>query len=201
MPLIIRLLVACLTAVFVLGSIAAIAAESDSSQPEPVSDKGSSDNGKTDPVLELKKRIIETRNKGELGFGKVVACSKVEGFGRYSPLDPDRPLKNVVFYFEPANFSTLVTGDRYIVDCSLDIQGMTDTGKTLFLKRNALKINRVSRSPIIDLHFNVNVKFRKPPKKTLVIRLVLHDNIKNESVTTIYRFAPEKKEPKSIKDI
>jgi hypothetical protein len=140
-----------------------------------------------DQVSLLKKQIIEAQNNSKLGFRKVVLCSRVEGFGMYWPLNPEQQASSLVLYFEPSNVSTMVSGDRYVIDCTVDLIAMDSTGKVVFGQNGILKINRVSRSPILDLFFNVKLDLKKPPKETLTLATVFHDKIKNQSITTKYK--------------
>ncbi|GEM_PF-1915728 len=152
-------------------------------------------------VLRLKKQIIELQNQGKLGFNKVVPCSSVERFGIYSPLKSGKPLSTVIFYVEPSNYGTLVTKDRYIIDCVVDLAVLNSEGKLIAGKKGLLKINRVSRSPIIDLYFKIRVKLKKPLKKDITIRTRLRDNIRNESATATYRINVQSKDRTSPRGI
>lgn len=177
-----------------------IAAATDTSKPEPgKADGGTGSSGTPVPedrqkketpgaeaaneVQTLKQKIIELQNKGKLGFRKIVLCRSVEGFGVYTPLDPGQPESKIVFYCEPSNVSTMISGERYVIDCAVDAFLMDSSGKPLLGKENMLKINRVSRSPEMDLFFKVEINFQKLPAKKLIARIVLHDKIKNQSVT------------------
>jgi hypothetical protein len=142
---------------------------------------------KGDEVTRLKEQIVEAQNRGKLGFRKVVACSSVERFGVYSPLQPGAPISRLVLYFEPSNYSTLVTGDRHIIDCSVDLFVFNDKGKLIVGKKGILKMRRISRSPILDLFYKIRVDLKKSLRGDIVIKTVLHDNIKNDSVSANYR--------------
>jgi hypothetical protein len=137
-----------------------------------------------DEVQALKERIIEAQNRGKLGFRKMVPCRSVESFGAYSPLEPGQKVEKIVFYFEPANVSTMKSGDRYIIDCAVDFILMDASGKVLGGKPNAINLNRVTRSPIIDLFFKIEIASKKPSDRPVLLKTVLHDKIKNESAST-----------------
>jgi hypothetical protein len=134
-----------------------------------------------DKVFALKKEILELQNRNKLGFRKIVLCSKVERFGVYSPLPPGKLARKVVVYFEPANVSTLITKDRYIIDCTVDFIVLGPSSKPAASRTRSLKLHRVARSPVLDFYFKLNIDFKVPPKKTLSLKAVLHDNIKNQS--------------------
>jgi hypothetical protein len=139
----------------------------------------------------LKEQIIELQNKGKLGLRKIVACSAVEGFGAYSPLQPGQSATRIVFYCEPSNVSTLVSGDRYVTDCTVDAVLLDPTGRPLLGKQNVVKMSRTSRSPVMDLYFKIEINVQKLAAKTLIAKIVLHDKIKNQSVTATQRIAVE----------
>jgi hypothetical protein len=181
-----------------------IAAATETGKPEPQkADEGTGNRGTGTPedgqkkeipgaeasneAQALKQKIIELQNKGKLGFRKFILCRSVEGFGVYSPLDPGQPVSKIVFYCEPSNVSTMLSGERYVIDCAVDAFLMDSSGRTLLGKENMLKINRVSRSPVMDLFFKVEINFRKLPARKLIAKIVLHDKIKNQSVTVTQR--------------
>ncbi len=149
--------------------------------------------GGRDEVLELKKRILELQNKQKLEFRKVVLCSKVEGFGVYSPLPKGKLHQQMVLYFEPANVSTLLTADRYVIDCTVEIGILDSAGKPAKGKVMSRKYHRTARSPILDVYFRIPINFAKPPKKAFSLRVILHDNIKNQRTGINVRIDPKKK--------
>lgn len=153
-------------------------------------------------ITNLKASIIDLQNKSRLGFNKIVTCKSVDAFGVYSPLEPSTPTNKLIFYVEPANFSTLQSADRYIVDCTIDLQILDIHGKPLLSSENASKINRISRSPILDLYFKIelNLKMEKKPA-TMLVRIVLHDKIKNQSASANIRIKMEGGKPKQEEQI
>jgi hypothetical protein len=155
----------------------------------------------SDEAQALKQKIIELQNKGKLGFRKIVLCRSVEGFGVYSPLDPGQPVSKIVFYCEPSNVSTMLSGERYVIDCAVDAFLMDSSGRTLLGKENMLKINRVSRSPVMDLFFKVEINFQKLPTRKMIAKIVLHDKIKNQSVTVTQRINLESGSKKGLDNI
>jgi len=150
-------------------------------------DSPSAIKGTPDDIQAFKERIIESQNKGRLGFRKVVLCSSVEGFGIYSPPQPGQAASRILLYFEPSNFSTLVSEGRYIVDLAVDLSIFDAAGKLIGGKEGVLKINRVSRSPVIDLYYKMDINLKKPLKQHIVVTTTLHDRIKNQSVSASYK--------------
>ncbi|MBI4962094.1 MAG: hypothetical protein HY913_02345 [Desulfomonile tiedjei] len=155
------------------------------------SDQGQSGSPTTkdspDEVRILREKIIELQNKGRLGFRKVELCSSVEGFGVYSPLEQGQQASRIVLYFEPSNFSTLISEGRYVVDLTVDLSIFDAAGKLIAGKENVLKINRVSRSPVIDLYYKMEINLKKPMQQHFVIKTTLHDKIKNQAVSASYK--------------
>lgn len=143
--------------------------------------------GKPEDTSELRQRIIDLQNKGKLGFRKVIACSSVDGYGLYSPVEPDKPFSRIIFYVEPSNVNTLVSGDRYIIDCSVDVFVTDARGKGVAGKEGAYKINKVSRSPVLDLYFKLDINFSKPVTRDIVVKIVVRDNLKNETAAVSQR--------------
>ncbi len=172
----------------------------DSRDTKPGEDKLRSESPPTE-IRKLKEQIIDLQNKGKLGFRKVVLCSSVEAYGIYSPIVPGQPSPKVYLYFEPENVSTLVTGDRYIIDLSLDLFLYDTGGKLIVGKETVLRINRISRSPILDLYYKVEINLRKPGAQLGVLKTVLHDKIKNGSVATTYKLNVESGGKKPLEPI
>lgn len=143
---------------------------------------------KTEEVSLLKEKILELQNKSELGFGKVVPCKAVEGYGIYSPLEAGQPGSKVIFYVEPANYGVLKSEGRYIIDCAVDLFIYDTSGKLITGNENTRKINKVSRSPILDLYFTVELNITKTVKqRSFIVKMVLNDRIKNKSASSSHR--------------
>jgi hypothetical protein len=138
----------------------------------------------------LKVGIIEQQNKAKLGFRKALPCSSVEGYGVYSPLEGGSGTNKIIFYIEPANVSTLIANDRYIIDLSLDLSISTASGKVLAGKEGIGKINKISRSPTMDVFFRIQMNLGKPINEPIIIKAVLHDKIKNGSATATFKMSP-----------
>ena len=139
--------------------------------PAPLpQDRGASQSGElgnaqtkeTSEIQKLKEKIIELQNKSKLGFRKVVLCNSIEGFGLYSPFEPGQPFTRILLYFEPSNVSTLVSEGRFIVDLAVDVFLVDTDGKVIGGKQ--FKINKVSRSPILDLYYKLEMNVKMPLK-------------------------------------
>jgi hypothetical protein len=150
----------------------------------------------TSEVMQLKSKIIDLQNKGKLGFQKILACGRVDGYGVYSALTG--PLDNVTLYAEPANVSTLVSDGRYVIKCSVDLAVIDHQGKVVAAKKNIVEINKVTQSPLLDVYVAIPIKVRKDHKDSVSFQLVLHDHIKNQTARATYRFNIKKKDKTRI---
>ena len=158
------------------------------SDPAKIEEKAPQQEQKTDDIKMLRERIIELQNKGKLGFRKVIVCSSVEGFGTYSPLEPGQPLSKLILYVEPENVSTLVSNDRYVVDCSVSF-GIVDSSGKVLVGAKDLKFNKISRSPILDLNYKIELDPKKLGPGKLFLKMTLNDKIKNQSASVTTRFS------------
>ncbi len=152
---------------------------------------GDSPTKEASEVQKLKERIIELQNKGKLGFRKIVLCNTIEGFGVYSPFEPGQSLNRILLYFEPSNVSTLLSEGRFIVDLAVDVFILDSNGKVIGGKENMLKINKISRSPILDLYYKMEMNVKKSAKREVLMKTVLHDRIKNQSTSMTYKINVE----------
>lgn len=162
-------------------------ASAEQNQPEPkeIAKPQPSD---SEEISSLKEKILDIQNKSALGFGKVIPCKSVEAYGVYSPLEAGQPGSKVVFYFEPVNYGVLKGDGRYIIDCSVDLFILDPSGKVIAGNENIRKINKISRSPILDFYLTVELNLAKTLKqKAFIVKMVLNDRIKNKSVSTSQR--------------
>lgn len=145
-----------------------------------------------DKISDLKLQILKLQNKGKLGFRKVVACKRIEGFGSYAPLESGADLHSMALYIEPSNVSTLISEGRYIVDCTVDVLALDANGKVVWGKKNVSRFHRISHSPILDVYLRVGFKLKRL-KKSLAFRIILQDNIKNQSKSVTLKLNAKKK--------
>ncbi len=102
----------------------------------------------------------------------MVLCNSIEGFGLYLPFEPGRSLNRILLYFEPSNVSTLVSEGRFIVDLAVDVFLLDGSGKVIGGKQNMLKINKISRSPILDLYYKLEMRVKMPLKREILMKTV-----------------------------
>jgi hypothetical protein len=74
-------------------------------------------------------------------------------------------------------------------------------GKPLLGKQNVVKIYRVPPSPVMGLYFKIEINVQKLEARTLIAKIVLHDKIKNQSVTATQRINVESGSKKGLGDI
>ncbi len=151
-------------------------------------------------IKDLKERIIEIRNKGKLGFSKIVICSSVDGYGMYTPLKPNQKTGRIWIYLEPANVSTLISEDRYVIDCRLDLLVVDSRGKVLARKKN-LNVGKISRSPMMDLFFRLGLTLKKKLRRSIRIKVMLHDKTKGESAAANLRINVKPRNGRVLKDV
>ena len=138
-----------------------------------------------DQILSLKKQIIETRNRGKLGFGKVVVCKSIGGFANYEPRGGAKfpPNGELVVYYEPANVFTRiapgVAGGRYAVHYSQDLVLTLGSGLEVYKKTNVIEFKYASASPLIDLHARNAFDLGNLPPGSYNLDLILFDHLKN----------------------
>lgn len=141
-------------------------------------------------VLELKEQIIELQNKGKLGIKDFLPCSKISTLGSYTALAETKFKQNepLYVYFEPVNFSTSKTDAKYEIWLSEDILILNEKGETLMEKPGIMENHYTSASPILDIYFNNHVEFDDVPAGKYIFKVILHDKLKNASVSESLAF-------------
>jgi hypothetical protein len=119
----------------------------------------------------------------------------------YSPLTPGQSAPRIVLYCEPSNVCALLSGDRHVIDCTVDAVLLDPTGKPLLGKQNVVKMSRTSPSPVMDLYFKIEINLQKLPARQVIAKIVLHDKIKNQSVTATQRLNVQGESKKGLGDI
>jgi hypothetical protein len=139
-------------------------------------------------VAELKERIIDIQNKGELGFANFSMCSNILGYGQYVPIEGSRIAagSKVFFYYEPVNFFTNRRAGMYQIWFTQDMILKSDDGTELVRQDEALNFNYQTTSPVLDVYVrNTLTLGNLEPGKYLFIA-VIHDKYKQVEAT--YRF-------------
>jgi hypothetical protein len=144
-------------------------------------------------VSQLKEMIIDIQNDSILGIKNFCLCRKVLGFGQYIPIINNRFDKTkgdtLVFYYEPENLFTNRTNGVYHVWFTQDMILMDSSGRILMEKLEALQFNYQTQSPVMDIFGTNTISLdTEVPKGNYKFKIVVHDKLKDESVTSICDF-------------
>ncbi len=144
----------------------------------------------SEQVLNLKEKIIELQNKGELGFRNFTVCSKIFTFGSYVPLKEPKTKQGgkLLVYFEPENLFTNKLDGRYDIWLTQDMIVLTEGGEVLLDKKDALTHRYNTASPILDLFCQNTVTLGNLPPGKYVFKAVLHDKLKDVSASKSITF-------------
>lgn len=121
------------------------------------------------PVVELSERL---RTRAELTISTLTLCSRVDGFGRYEPMEPrfiagrDSP---TIVYCEIENFSSHVAEQQWQTDLSMEMSLFSEPGQQVYVEQPVL-VNDASRSRRHDFFLRKLVKL---PSNLPVGRYVL----------------------------
>jgi len=134
-------------------------------------------------ILEFKEKILELQNQGELGIKNLAACSKVNAFGSYVPLEGRKIKKGerLFVYLEPLNFFTKKTNGKYEIFLAEDIIILNEKGDIIAGKENAIVYNYASQSPVIDIFFTNVIDLKDIPPGRYTFRAILNDKLKNKT--------------------
>lgn len=92
------------------------------------------------PMVDLSMRL---QTQAELSVPTLVLCTKVDGFGRYEPIDPPRFIAaqstQVIVYCEVANFTSRITGEKNLwqTNLSQDIVLYHESGQPVWTDQNS----------------------------------------------------------------
>jgi hypothetical protein len=144
-----------------------------------------------DEILNLKVKILELQNKGELGFRNFTFCSSIAGFGSYIPLqEPVIEQKGeLLVYYEPINVSASIKNDTYEIWYTQDMILLKENGDVIQEWKDILNFHYITRTPVMDLFAqnSLNLRGQVPPAK-YKFKAVLKDQFKKKSVTKIVDF-------------
>ena len=143
-----------------------------------------------DSILELKEKIIDLQNQGELGFREFTLCSNVIGYGQYVPY-PDNKVKagsEVYFYYEPVNVFTNRRAGMYQIWFTQDMIVLTEDGEELLNAEEALNFNYQTTSPVLDVFSKNTLTLGSLPPGNYQFKAVIHDKLKNSDAAFTYDF-------------
>jgi hypothetical protein len=144
-----------------------------------------------DEILNLKEKIIEIQNKGELGFRNFTFCSNIIGFGSYVPLaDPVLDKSGELFvYYEPVNVFTSKKEGLYEIWYTQSMALLSENGEVLQDWPNAVDFHYTTRAPVLDLFAQNSITLggQVPPGK-YKFRAVLKDKLSGKSAIKVADF-------------
>jgi hypothetical protein len=143
-----------------------------------------------DPILELKEKIIDLQNQGELGFREFTLCSNIIGYGQFVPY-PDNKVKagsEVYFYYEPVNIFTNRRSNTYQLWFTQDMIVLAENGDELLRANEALNFNYQTTSPVLDIFAKNTLTLGNLPSGKYKFIAVIHDKLKNTEAKHVYDF-------------
>lgn len=141
-------------------------------------------------VTELKERIIDIQNEGELGYHNFVLCSKIIGFGQYVPLAKDQVKvgSELLAYYEPKNLYTNRVKGTYQMWFTQDMILLDSEGEMLYEGLELLNFNYQTRSPVMDVYATNSLNLGDLPPGKYVFKIVMHDQLKDQNATLTHEF-------------
>jgi hypothetical protein len=143
-------------------------------------------------LQDLKTRIIELQNQGELGFQDFTLCSQILGYASFVPARESVIDKNgtLLIYYEPQNIFTVIREGIYEIWYTQDMAVLDEDGKEIIWEeKDLLNMHYMARKPILDMYAqnSLDLQGELPPGK-YIFRAVLHDKLRNASVTKTLNF-------------
>jgi len=143
-----------------------------------------------DEVLELKKKIVQIQNKGDLAFGSLALCSKILGFGSYVTL-PDNVIDargSLLLYYEPVNVFTNIRNGVYETWYKQDL-ALYQGAELLQEWKDFLQFRHASNKPVFDLYARNSLDFEgQLPPGDYSVKLTLKDQFSGKTVETTVEF-------------
>lgn len=130
-------------------------------------------------IMELKLKIVELQNKGELGIGGFTFCRKIMSYASYVPL-PDNTIEQggtLRVYFEPTFWFTNVAQGRYEMWMTQDVALDDSEGKRLFEREKLLDMHYNTAKPVLDVYMTNEFNLGKLPAGEYMFVVTLHDEL------------------------
>ncbi len=154
--------------------------------------------GAEETVTDLKEKIIEIQNKGQLGFRNFNRCVNIISYGSYVPAEGNKvPAgSKLLFYYEPENVFTNRLGGSYQIWFTQDFIVKDAAGNELLNSPELLNFNYQTKVPVLDLYATNSLDLDDLPPGKYEFIAVIHDKLKKTSATNSYFFeiVPVKKE-------
>ncbi|MFC2158717.1 hypothetical protein ACFLT9_12855 [Acidobacteriota bacterium] len=144
-----------------------------------------------DEVIELKEKIIEIRNKGELGFSDFTVCSQIMGFASYAAI-PNNVVDingTLLVYYEPENIFTSMKDGIYEIWYTQDMSLLDESGELIKEWLDILNFHYMTKKPFIDMFAQNSLEIKgQLPAGKYKFQAVLKDKLRNKSVTKVIDF-------------
>lgn len=143
-----------------------------------------------DNVAQLKEKIIDLQNQGELGFRHFTLCTNIIGFGQYvgAPSNQVKAGSEIFFYYEPVNVFTNRKDGIYHVWYTQDMIVHTADGEELYSGKEILNFNYQTTSPVLDLYATNSLELGDLPPGNYQFKVVIHDKLKAKDKSYTYTF-------------
>jgi hypothetical protein len=144
-----------------------------------------------DEILNLKEKIIDLQNKGELGYTNFALCSKIMGFASYVPLpepviDKDGTL---LVYYEPANVYTNKRDGLYEIWYTQDMTLLKDDGEVVSHWNDILTFHYTTKKPVMDLFAQNSIELKgQLPSGKYKFKATLKDKLSEKTAIHIIDF-------------
>jgi hypothetical protein len=147
--------------------------------------------GQADEILNLKEKIIELQNKGELGFRNFILCSNILGFASYVPLSEPVVQKDgkLELYYEPVNVFTSKREGLYEIWYTQDMALLNSVGKVLQEWKDILAFRYTAKAPVMDLYATNSLDVSGLAPGKYKFRAVLKDKLRNKEVSKTIDFS------------
>ncbi|MFB0566757.1 MAG: hypothetical protein ACETWK_13900 [Candidatus Aminicenantaceae bacterium] len=143
-----------------------------------------------DEILKLKVKIIEIQNKNKLGFNNFTLCSNIISFASYVPLPEPVVEKDgtLLIYYEPANVFTSKKNGLYEIWYTQDMSLLSEEGKLLFEKKDALSFHYTTKIPIMDLYATNTLTLTGLSPGKYKFKATLKDKLRGKTAIKIVDF-------------
>ena len=132
-----------------------------------------------DEILQLKQKIIQLQNQGEIGFKDFVLCSEIISFASYVPLEDNVIPQDgeLLAYFEPANVYTRVNNNTYEIWYTEDMILLDSDGEKVGEWNDILNFHYTTKKPVMDLFAQNTIDLKGLPPGKYTFKAVLKDQI------------------------
>ena len=141
-------------------------------------------------VAELKEKIIDLQNLGELGFKDFHLCNNIIGYGQFVPAESSKVKagSELKFYYEPVNLYTNRRGGTYQVWYTQDMLLYDESGELIYNGKELLNFNYQTTSPVMDYFATNSLNLGNLPPGKYTFKAVVHDKMRNASAEQVFPF-------------